>query len=77
MDELLELALIGVASIVALLILIGIAVVVIQVFTARSVEHIISLGMTSLIGIHQLGINAIIGANEMKIVDASLEDKKT
>jgi len=56
----------GVIATVALGFLMGIAQVILSYLSQRNLNDM-----------HSLGLQAIIGANEMKIVDKSLEDSKT
>lgn len=73
MEELLDLALIGVASVVAVLILMGIAITIIHVFAQRSQQHISELSHNNLLSTTSLAMNGILGLNGLQIVDEATE----
>ena len=65
----------GVWAIIGIGILCVLAMLALQFLSQRSLQHMNETSQSNLYNLHSLGIQAIIGANEMKIVDESLEDK--
>ena len=59
---------VGVISVIAMLIL--------HYLAQRSQQHQAEIAQQNLANIHSMGIQAIIGANEMVIIDESLETRK-
>ena len=66
----------GMWAIIAIAFMSAIALLVMHWLAQRSQNHINETSHSALHSLHSLGINAIIAANEMKIVDHSLEDKR-
>jgi len=66
-------AMLGVGILVALIMLIT------HIVAQRSQQHMNETSQANLYNLHSLGVQAIIGANEMKIVDDSLQngDRRT
>lgn len=73
MEDLIQIALYGVGAMIILLLLLGIAITMIQIFGQRSIQHISEVSHNSLLSLHSLGMNSIIASNEMVIVDSALE----
>ena len=63
-------AMLGVGILTALVMLIT------HIVAQRSQQHMNETSQANLYNLHSLGIQAIIGANEMNIVDESLSDKE-
>ena len=60
---------VGVISVIAMLVL--------HYLAQRSQQHQAEIAQQNLSNIHSMGIQAIIGANEMVIIDESLESRKS
>jgi len=71
--QLLELMQIGIFGMLGIGFMGAVTVLITHVLAQRSQQHMAEVSQTNLNNVHSLGIQAIIGANEMKIVDASLE----
>lgn len=72
MEEMIEL---GILAIIGITLILAITIAVMHFFAQRSQQHLSELSHQSLHSIHSLGINSIIAANEMKIVDETLESR--
>jgi type II secretory pathway pseudopilin PulG len=66
----------GVWAIIGIAILSVLATLALHFLAQRSQQHSNETAQSNLYNLHSLGIQAIIGANEMKIVDESLESRK-
>jgi len=75
MEDLITIALYGVGAMIILLLLVGIAVTILHVFAQRNIQQLSETSHSSLLSMHSLGMNAIIAANEMVIVDNALENQ--
>ena len=64
----------GIQAIIIVSILAVLMVLVLHFLAQRSQQHMAEQGQANLINMHSMGLQAIIGANEMKIVDDSLGD---
>ena len=64
----------GVQAIIIIAVLAVLMVMVLHFLAQRSQQHTNETSQANLYNLHALGIQAIIGANEMKIVDNSLQD---
>ena len=64
----------GIQAIIIVAILVVLMVVILHVLAQRSQQHMAEQAQASLVHLHSLGLQAIIGANEMKIVDDSLSN---
>ena len=64
----------GVWAIIGIAILSVLATLALHFLAQRSQQHMNENSQSNLYNLHSLGIQAIIGANEMKIVDDSLQD---
>jgi competence protein ComGC len=64
----------GIQAILVVAILAVLMVLVLHFLAQRSQQHMAEQGQANLINMHSMGLQAIIGANEMKIVDDSLAD---
>jgi hypothetical protein len=67
----------GVWAIIGIAILSVLATLALHFLAQRSQQHSNETSQASLYNLHSLGIQAIIGANEMKIVDESLESRNS
>jgi competence protein ComGC len=67
----------GIQAIIIVAILAVLMVLILHFLAQRSQQHMAEQGQANLINMHSMGLQAIIGANEMKIVDDSLQDGKT
>jgi type II secretory pathway pseudopilin PulG len=65
----------GVWAIIGIAILSVLATLALHFLAQRSQQHSNETSQANLYNLHSLGIQAIIGANEMKIVDESLQDR--
>lgn len=72
MQELIEM---GVWAIIGIAILSVLATLALHFLAQRSQQHTNETSQANLYNLHALGIQAIIGANEMMIVDNSLQDR--
>jgi len=66
----------GVQAIIIIAILGVISTIVMHFLAQRSLQHTNETTQSNLYNLHALGMQAIIGANEMKIVDESLQNHK-
>jgi hypothetical protein len=73
MEEIIKM---GVWAIIGIAILSVLATLALHFLAQRSQQHSNETSQSNLYNLHSLGIQAIIGANEMKIVDESLESRK-
>jgi len=73
MEDIIEM---GVWAIIGIAILSALATLALHFLAQRSQQHMNETSQSNLYNLHSLGIQAIIGANEMKIVDESLESRK-
>ena len=64
----------GVFALVGIGILVAVVVLITHIIAQRSQQHMNETSQANLYNLHSLGIQAIIGANELKIVDDSLEN---
>jgi hypothetical protein len=64
----------GIQAIIIVAILAVLMVLILHFLAQRSQQHMAEQGQANLINMHSMGLQAIIGANEMKIVDDSLSD---
>jgi len=67
----------GVWAIIGIAILSVLATLALHFLSQRSQQHSNETSQANLYNLHSLGIQAIIGANEMKIVDESLESRNS
>lgn len=67
----------GVWAIIGIAILSVLATLALHFLAQRSQQHSNETSQANLYNLHSLGIQAIIGANEMKIVDESLESRNS
>jgi hypothetical protein len=74
MEEIIEM---GVWAIIGIAMLGVLTTMVMHFLAQRSQQHMNETSQSNLYNLHSLGIQAIIGANEMKIVDESLESRKS
>jgi hypothetical protein len=74
MEDIIEM---GVWAIIGIAILSVLATLALHFLAQRSQQHMNETSQSNLYNLHSLGIQAIIGANEMKIVDESLESRKS
>jgi hypothetical protein len=74
MPEIIEM---GVWAIIGLAVISVLAMLGIHFLAQRSQQHMAEIGQTNLANIHSMGIQAIIGANEMIIIDESLESRNS
>jgi heme A synthase len=65
----------GVWAIIGIAILSVLATLALHFLAQRSQQHTNETSQANLYNLHALGIQAIIGANEMMIVDSSLQDR--
>jgi LPS O-antigen subunit length determinant protein (WzzB/FepE family) len=65
----------GVWAIIGIAILSVLATLALHFLAQRSQQHTNETSQANLYNLHALGIQAIIGANEMMIVDNSLQDR--
>jgi len=66
----------GVWAIIGIAVISVLAMLAIHFLAQRSQQHQAEMSQLNLHNIHSLGIQAIIGANEMVIIDESLESRK-
>ena len=66
----------GVWAMLGIGILTALIVLITHIVAQRSQQHMNETSQANLYNLHSLGIQAIIGANEMKIVDESLQNGK-
>lgn len=66
----------GVEAIIIIAILCVLTMLALHFLAQRSLQHMNETSQSNLYNLHSLGIQAIIGANEMKIVDESLQNHK-
>jgi ABC-type transport system involved in cytochrome bd biosynthesis fused ATPase/permease subunit len=66
----------GVWAIIGIALLTVLATLAIHFLSQRSQQHMNETSQSNLYNLHSLGIQAIIGANELKIVDDSLQDNQ-
>lgn len=64
----------GVWAMLGIGILTALIVLITHIVAQRSQQHMNETSQANLYNLHSLGIQAIIGANEMKIVDESLSN---
>jgi hypothetical protein len=64
----------GIQAIIIISILAVLMVLVLHFLAQRSQQHMAEQGQSNLINMHSMGLQAIIGANEMQIVDKSLNE---
>jgi heme A synthase len=64
----------GVWAIIGIAVLCVLATLALHFLAQRSQQHSNETSQSNLYNLHALGLQAIIGANEMKIVDDSLQD---
>ena len=76
MAELMDLGQMGIWAIIGIGFMGALTTLVLHFLSQRSQQHMNETSQSNLYNLHSLGIQAIIGANEMKIVDESLESKK-
>jgi hypothetical protein len=74
MEDIIEM---GVWAIIGIAMLGVLTTMVMHFLAQRSQQHMNETSQSNLYNLHSLGIQAIIGANEMKIVDESLESRKS
>jgi hypothetical protein len=67
----------GIWAIIGIATLCVLAMLALHFLAQRSMQHMNETSQSNLYNLHSLGIQSIIGANEMKIVDESLESRKT
>lgn len=65
----------GVWAIIGIAVMSVLTMLALHFLAQRSTQHMNETSQSNLYNLHSLGIQAIIGANEMKIVDQSLESR--
>ena len=73
MEELMEL---GIWAIIGVGFMGALTTLVLHFLGQRSQQHMNETSQANLYNLHSLGVQAIIGANEMQIVDKSLQETK-
>lgn len=73
-DEILDLMQVGIFGMIGIGFMGAVTTLILHFLGQRSQQHMAETSQTNLNNLHSLGIQAIIGANEMKIVDKSLEN---
>lgn len=64
----------GVQAIIIISILSVLTMLALHFLAQRSQQHMAETAQSNLINMHSMGLQAIIGVNELQIVDKSLQD---
>lgn len=64
----------GIQAIIIIAILAVLMVLILHLLAQRSQQHMAEQAQANLINMHSLGLQAIIGINEIEIVDSSLDN---
>jgi len=64
----------GVQAIIVIAIMSVLTMLVSHFVAQRSQQHMAETAQSNLLNMHSMGLQAIIGANEMVIIDKSLQD---
>jgi type II secretory pathway pseudopilin PulG len=64
----------GVQAIIVIGIMSVLTMLVLHFLAQRSQQHMAETAQSNLLNMHSMGLQAIIGVNELQIVDRSLQD---
>jgi hypothetical protein len=64
----------GIQAIIIIAIMSVLTMLVLHFLGQRSQQHMAETAQSNLINMHSMGLQAIIGVNELQIVDKSLQD---
>jgi Tfp pilus assembly protein FimT len=67
----------GIQAIIIIAIMAVLTMLALHFLAQRSQQHMAETAQSNLINMHSMGLQAIIGSNELSVVDQSLQDKTT
>jgi Tfp pilus assembly protein FimT len=67
----------GIQAIIIIAIMAVLTMLALHFLAQRSQQHMAETAQSNLINMHSMGLQAIIGSNELSVVDRSLQDKTT